>query len=206
MKMTALKVLFLLTLYLICVKKHYPKQINVLEKCLGFSPTPSYINEADLRRDFEGFGRKMECKWYFRNESQDIPSGVSTFKPKSSWNPPKGSPVLELFLSKVKEDIFSILREHPNKFNLNNKNHLTTHSFQNNRSVIIKSADKGSAAVVRNRQDYLKEVYSSICKEVEVTEKDLVDLTVKNNKIFSILNLIFKKLPMLENFNYYLRF
>ena len=62
MKVTALKVLFLLTLYLICVKKHYSKQINVLEKCLGFSPTPSYINEADLRRDFEGFGRKMKCK------------------------------------------------------------------------------------------------------------------------------------------------
>ena len=26
-------------------------EINMLEKGLGFSPTPSFINEADLRRD-----------------------------------------------------------------------------------------------------------------------------------------------------------
>ena len=64
------------------------------------------MNEADLQRDFDDFSRKMRYKWHFRNKSQDIPSQVSTFKPKSTWNPPKGSPVLELFLSKVKEDIF----------------------------------------------------------------------------------------------------
>ena len=40
----------------------------------------------------------MRWKWYFRNESQDIPSEFSTYKPKSAWNPPKGSPALELFL------------------------------------------------------------------------------------------------------------
>ena len=45
-------------------------EINVLEKGLGFSPTPSFINEADLRRDFNEFSRKMRCKWYFRNETQ----------------------------------------------------------------------------------------------------------------------------------------
>ena len=81
-------------------------KIKVLEKGLGFSPTPSFINEADLQRDFDDFARKMRWKWYFRNESQDIPSEIFTYKPKSTWNPPKGSPTLELFLSKVKEDIF----------------------------------------------------------------------------------------------------
>ena len=30
-------------------------EINVLEKGFGFSPTPSFINEADLRRDFNEF-------------------------------------------------------------------------------------------------------------------------------------------------------
>ena len=43
-------------------------EIKVLEKGLGFSPTPSFINEADLQRDFDDFARKMRCKWYFRNE------------------------------------------------------------------------------------------------------------------------------------------
>ena len=93
-------------------------EIKVLEKDLGFSPTPSVINEADLQRDFDDFARKLRCKWYFRNERQDIPSEISTYKLKSTWNPPKGSPALELFLSKVKEDIFSVLPGHPKKFNL----------------------------------------------------------------------------------------
>ena len=44
-------------------------EIKFLEKGLGFSPTPSFINEEDLQRDFDDFARKMRCKWYFRNEN-----------------------------------------------------------------------------------------------------------------------------------------
>ena len=62
-------------------------------------------------------------------------------------------------------------------------------SLQNDKSVIIKRADKDSAVVVWDRQDYLKEAKrqlsdSSIYKEVKVTEKDVVDLVDKSNKIF----------------------
>ena len=79
----------------------FKTEIKVLEKGLAFSPTPSFINEADLQRDFDDFARRMRCKWYFRNESQDISSEFSTYKLKSTWNPPKDSPALELFLSNL---------------------------------------------------------------------------------------------------------
>ena len=76
--MTAVKVLFLLTPYLIRVKKVLSNtEIKVLDKSFSFSPTPSLINEADLQRDFDEFARKMRWKWYFRKESQYIPSKVS---------------------------------------------------------------------------------------------------------------------------------
>ena len=144
---TAVKVLFLLTPYLIRVKKVLSNtEIKVLDKSLGFSPTPSLINEADLQRDFDEFARKMRCKWYFRKESQYIPSKVSTYMLKSTWNPLKGLLPLELFLSKVEEDIFSVSPGHP-KFNLNRKEYLTMSSLQIDRSVIIKPADKGSVVV-----------------------------------------------------------
>ena len=152
----------------------------------------------------------MRCKWYFRNESQDIPSEISTYKLKSTWNPPKGSPALELFLSKVKEDIFSVLPGHPKKFNLSKEKYLTMRSLQNDRSVIIKPADKGSAVVVWDRQGYLKEAErqlsdSSVYKEVKVTEKDLVDLVDKSNKIFANLerrNIIQEKEKSHFKFNF----
>ena len=163
-----------------------------------------------MQRDFDDFARKLRCKWYFRNESQYIPSEVSTYKLKSTWNPPKGSPALKLFLSKVKEDIFSVLSELPKKFNLNREEYLTMHSLQNDRSVIIKPADKGSAVVVLDRQDYLKEPErqlsdSSVYKKIKVTEKALVDLVDKSNKIFVDLerrNIILKKEKNYFKFNF----
>ena len=36
--------------------------IRVLEKGLGFAPTPTRINESDLKRDFNEFSQKMRCK------------------------------------------------------------------------------------------------------------------------------------------------
>ena len=59
---------------------------------------------------------------------------------RPTWNPSKGSPALELFLSKVKEDIFSILPGHLKKFNLKIEEYLTIRSLQNGRSILIKPA------------------------------------------------------------------
>ena len=55
-------------------------EIGVLERGLGFVPTPNLINEENLRRDFDDFSRKMRCKWYFRNELSDNFSEVPAFK------------------------------------------------------------------------------------------------------------------------------
>ena len=148
--MTALKVLFLLTPYLIRVKNYYPK-IKVLKKELGFFPRPSFINDADLQWNFDVVARNMWYKWYFRNESQDIPSGFSIYKPKSTWNYQKDSPALELFLSKVEEDIFLVLLGCPKKLNFNKEKYLTMRSLQNDRSVIIKPADKDSEVSIWDR-------------------------------------------------------
>ena len=122
----------------------------------------------------------------------------------------KGSPALELFLSKVKEDIFSVFSGHPKKLNLNREEYLSMRCLQNDRSVIIKPAYKGSAVVAWDRQDYLKEAErqlndSSIYKEVRVTEKDLVDSVDKSNKIFVDLerrNIIHEKEKNYFKFNF----
>ena len=59
--------------------------------------------------------------------------------------------------------------------------------MQNDRSVIIKQAEKGSAVVVWGIQDYWNKAErqlrdSSIYKEVKVTEKDFADLFDKATK------------------------
>ena len=84
-------------------------EIKVLEKGLGFVPTPNIINEEDLRINFGEFSRKMRCKWNFRDEPSPNFSEVPAFRPKSNWKPPPGHPCIELFLSKLESELFSFL-------------------------------------------------------------------------------------------------
>ena len=60
----------------------------------------------------------MRCKWFFRNEKQENVSDTSEFKSKSTWNPPKVAPALELFLSQTEKDISSILPGKATNYNL----------------------------------------------------------------------------------------
>ena len=76
-------------------------EVSVLEKGLGFAPTPFAINEAKMKTDFENCARKMRCKWHFRNNVTENFSEVPAFRTKSKWQPPKGSPSLEVFLSRL---------------------------------------------------------------------------------------------------------
>ena len=81
-------------------------------------------------------------------------------------------------------------------------------SLQNDRSVVIKPAGKGSAVVAWDRTDYLKEAERQLSdaktyEEIRIIEKDQVELVEKSNSLFSNLrrkNLIF------ENKNNYFRF
>ena len=130
-------------------------EIKVLEGGLRFSATPS-VNEVDFRRDSSDFSRKMRCKSLFRNERQENVSETSEFKSKSTWNPPKGAPALELFLSQTEKDILSIRPGKDTNYNLSREEYLTMRSLENDRGVVIKPADKGSAVVVWDRTDYLR--------------------------------------------------
>ena len=59
-------------------------EISVLEKGLGFVPTPNMISKTDLRHNFNEFRRKMRCKWYFRDEPSEEFSEIPAFRPKST--------------------------------------------------------------------------------------------------------------------------
>ena len=79
----------------------------MLEKGLDFAPVQKTPNEPELRKDFEEFGRRMRCKWYFRNEVSETFSEIAAFQPKSSWFPPKRHASLELFLSQLGKELFT---------------------------------------------------------------------------------------------------
>ena len=147
-----------------------------MEKRLGFSPTPSLIKEVDLRREISDFSRKRRSKWFFRNERQENVSKTSKFKSKSTWNPLKRAPALELSLSQADEDILSILPGKATNYNLSKEEYLIMRSQQNDRGVVIKPAGKWSAVVVLDRTDYLTEADRQLnnektYQEIRITKK-----------------------------------
>ena len=168
-------------------------EIGVLERGLGFVATLNLINEENLRRDFDDFSRKMRCKWYFRSELSDNFDEVPAFKPKSLWKPPVGQPCVELFLSKLEEELFSFLRGKPQCYNMTKEEWQAMRNIADDRSIITEPADKGSCVVVWDDEYYLAEGYKRLSDNstyVEVKnykEKLLVDLTEKSNVIFEKL-------------------
>ena len=53
----------------------------------------------------------MSIKWHFSNEPTLDFSKKPSFHTKSPWDPPKGDPHLEPFLSKVEEELFTVIEK-----------------------------------------------------------------------------------------------
>ena len=85
-------------------------------------------------------------------------------------------PALELFLSQTGKDMLSIIPGKDINYNLSKEEYLTMHSPQNDRSVVVKPADKRSAVLVWDKTDYLKEAERQMgdqnrYKEIRAIEK-----------------------------------
>ena len=93
-------------------------------------------------------------------------------------------------------------------------------SLQNDRSVVIKPTYKGSAVVVWDRTDYLKEAERQLSdektyEEIRITEKDQAELVnlffnISRKKVIienenNSFRLDLKKQPIYVNFMYFLR-
>ena len=73
------------------------------------------------------------------------------------WNSPKCCPAFKAFLSKTEKDIFSLIPKREKVYNITNDGYLVMRCLENDRNLIIKSADNGSTIVVWDRLDYLAE-------------------------------------------------
>ena len=118
-------------------------------------------------------GRKPRLMWYFRNGHREF--DVNPFKKKSKFNP-KGYTSIEMYLSRLEEEILS-LDGKISYSNLTKVERNALYLLRADPSIIIKEADKGSAMVVWVREDYLKGANSQLSdkdayREVKGDEED----------------------------------
>ena len=123
------------------------------------------------------------------NENKDIHRDM--FKPKSKFNPRNKDAPIELHLSSLEEklmtvevpkDRFKILTESERK---------ALYDIENDKIIVIKSTDKGSAVVVWDREDYIKElekqlgdekVYEEVSNDAAPLLKTINEVIVKIRK------------------------
>ena len=139
--------------------------------------------------DFKEFCQCMRLKWYFRNELAPEFSDRAAFSPKLSWNPPTGHPSLEMFLSQIEHELFQIPDKCPPNSNLSKKEWQDIRSLAEDRSVVIKKADRGSCVVIWDMLDYLSKAEKqlgdkNIYKDVSFNDKILRDLVEASNRMF----------------------
>ena len=119
-------------------------------------------------------------------------SKVPVFNPKSRWPPPQGHPCLEVFLSQVENELFELPKAVIKYSNPSREKWNTIRSLADDRSIIIKKADKGSCIVIWGRNDYLMEAEKQLSdkkvyQEVSNSENILSKLAEMSNKMFSNL-------------------
>ena len=110
-----------------------------------------------MRRDFEEFCGRMRIKWHFRNEPTPYFKETPVFAPKSTWKPPKGYPNLEVFLSQIAKELFELAETSFSYSNFSKEEWQAIRALANDRSKVIKKADKGSCVVVWDWNDYIAE-------------------------------------------------
>ena len=169
-------------------------ETQVLEKGLDFAPIKKSTNEPKPRKDFEEFSRRMRICWNFRDFSEDF-SDKPTFGPKSNWKPLPGHPSLELFLSQLEKEIFNGLLNDSISIpsNMSKEEWEALRGLADDRSIVIKQADKGSSVVVWCRDGYIKEANNqlddkTIYKDIDFKKTILSDLIDKSNRILPRYN------------------
>ena len=120
-------------------------EVSVLSKGLKFCPTAKEIDRAKIKEDLEEFGRRLRLKWHYRNEEDEF--SFNPFKKKSDFNP-KNDVAIEIYLSVIEDQIMGIQENGQNFSNLSKEEQLALKNLQNDKSIFIKSADKGSGVVV----------------------------------------------------------
>ena len=102
---------------------------------------------------------------------------------------PKGHPSLEVFLSQIEKELFELAESPLNYSNFSKEEWQAMSSLVNDRSAVIKKADKGSCVVVWDREDYIGEAERqlgdvTVYKDVNFREKMLQDVAETSNKLF----------------------
>ena len=184
-----------------------PAMISLLSKGLNFCPTPSTPDRSELRRDLDKFHTSLRRKQFFERgilSTQDLNSTDTTltstpldeeevgpfdhfkFRKPSSWSP-QGPLPLESFITLNEFALNKCTLTAPPRQNFSSDEKRALAELSEAHNIIIKPADKGSAVVIQNLEDYIAEGHRQLSNPNFYVETP-IDLTHLHNE--HITNLV----------------
>ena len=142
------------------------EQITVLSKGLTFVPT-SKLDRSKIEQSVQRFERSNRLKYHFKDQGPPI---MHPFRSKSDWIPPRASPAIEAYLSRVRAQANSLAPTATHN-NLPPSIRKTLRDLASDENLVIKSADKGSGIVVEDRANYIKD------GKAHLADKDIYETT-----------------------------
>ena len=161
--------------------------ISSLSKGLNFVSTCNTIEKAKLKTELEALGRIL--KRHFRNEENKF--DLDQFEPKSTLNLSNIVAAIEVEMRSLEEKLMKIEIPKDKYSNLTSKERETLYDLKNGKNIIIKGADKRSAVVVWDREDYIKlaekqlgdsDVYEKVPDDPEPLISTIHRMIEKNRK------------------------
>lgn len=149
---------------IILLSKHFQlttPQTTLLNKGLTFIPTPKPVrNHRQLHLDLQMYHRRIKLALFFEEEEREpIP-----FTLPSEWTP-KDSQLPDAIKQLIKEDskeLKNVPTQYMEEANITPEETIALKQLTTNHQIVIKPADKGSAIVIMDKDQYLTEAYNQL--------------------------------------------
>ena len=173
-------------------------EMEVLRKGLKFCPTPGEPLMGQILDDIAALFRRMRLRAFF-NDPEDLTDSILSnqtlmdmylrdaggerndpieekFQERSTFDPKIHDGLMNAFFELVVREVNEFTPRNPRNQNLTKEEKEALQNLTNNPNITIKKADKGSAIVVMDTEDYIKEAERQLSDRKFYIPKD-VDLS-----------------------------
>ena len=112
--------------------------------------------------DFAKFSEFRDCSaknlesYLILQTNEENEFDLDQFKPKYTFNPRNKDATIEVYMSNLEEKLMKIEIPKDKYDSLTSKERQALYDLKNDKNIVIKSADKESAIMVWDREDYIK--------------------------------------------------
>lgn len=167
-------------------------QIYVLNKGLNFC-----INENNrskiikyTKNEVSQFIRHVQINHLFRGTDK---KKREPFTGNKKWIPPKNKQhqAIATFEDILNEEFNQVIKHNKNRNNISSNDRRALQSLRNNRSIIIKKADKGGCIVILDTINYVHKIDSMLSDRTTYSQMTHINLNQKKSEVDTIINALF---------------